>query len=268
MELCKNECGYFPGTESEVDFRFLPEIGEVREFFPEDKVEIDDAELQKMLFSFFSRLGFRRAGNLIYNNFCPKCKKCRPIRIPTADFSPTKGQRRIFRMNGDITTKITRNPDELITEEKIDLYRKYSLKHNEKMHTREKAVEELLYWNGMDFIGRSPHYSGTANIDYYLGGKLVACSVIDELDDGFSSVYFYYDTSPQTMKRSLGTFSVIFEINMLKNLGSEYYYLGYYIAGHKNMDYKANFRPYELMSENGKWETEQTENGKLRTESE
>nr|MCR5606589.1 hypothetical protein [Treponema sp.] len=62
----------------------------------------------------------------------------------------------------------------------------------------------------------------------------------------------YYDISPEMMKRGLGTWSILKEIDMCAKKGIDYYYLGYWIKGHKAMDYKANFKPFEILKDD-KW---------------
>ena len=114
----------------------------------------------------------------------------------------------------------------------------------EKTISREDAFSDLVAFSGCGDKNKS--YSGTKNFDYYLDGKLVAVSVLDFALASISSNYFYYDISPQILKRSPGTFSIINEILWAKEHDYDYYYLGYWIKGHPKMNYKANFFPHEL----------------------
>ena len=248
MDLYEDVCGYFPELKSSVDLQLFPSIERIRDLYDDVPGYITNEQLQQDLFTKFTQMGYRRAGEYIYKNVCPQCLRCQSIRIPVKEFLPSKSQRKVLRINQDIEVVPCMKADDFITEEKIELYRRYSLKHNSEMFSREKAIEELLYWHGLDIISNEVNYKSTVNLEYYLNDTLVAVSVIDELEDGFSSVYFYYDTSDEIMKRSLGTYSVLWEIKQLQMLGAEYYYLGYYIKGHKAMEYKANFKPYELLS--------------------
>ena len=72
-----------------------------------------------------------------------------------------------------------------------------------------------------------------------MDGKLIAISVLDFLPSGLSSVYFIWD--PDYAHLSLGTLLGIREIQMCKELGLGYYYLGYYIEDCAKMRYKGKF---------------------------
>ena len=66
-----------------------------------------------------------------------------------------------------------------------------------------------------------------------------------------SSVYFYYD--PDEARRGLGTFGALHEIESAAREGIPYYYLGYWVAGCGAMEYKAGFRPNEVLCGDGVW---------------
>ena len=51
---------------------------------------------------------------------------------------------------------------------------------------------------------------GCYHMKYYFKGKLIGVGVVDMVDDGLSSVYFFYD--PKYKENRLGVFSSIIEI--------------------------------------------------------
>ena len=77
----------------------------------------------------------------------------------------------------------------------------------------------------------------------------VCCS--SDCRNSLSSVYFYYD--PDSSRRGLGTFGVLYEIETAAGLGIPYYYLGYWVAGCRTMQYKSDFRPAEVLDPDGAW---------------
>ena len=92
----------------------------------------------------------------------------------------------------------------------------------------------------------------TALVEYRdVTGELICCIMVDVQIDGLSAVYSFFD--PQASARSLGTFMILDMIEMTKELGKDYLYLGYYIAQSRKMAYKARFAPSEIYR-NGVWE--------------
>jgi hypothetical protein len=86
---------------------------------------------------------------------------------------------------------------------------------------------------------------GSFHIDYFLGGVLIAVSVVDVLPRGLSSVYAFYD--PQLRALELGKVTALFEIEFARRARLNFYYLGLYIQRCPKMRYKADFSPAELL---------------------
>jgi leucyl-tRNA---protein transferase len=80
-------------------------------------------------------------------------------------------------------------------------------------------------------------------------GDLIAVSLTDEMSDGLSMVYSFYE--PEQQDRSLGTFMILDHIRRAKAMGLPYLYLGYWVEGSKKMAYKARFRPQERLLAHG-----------------
>jgi arginyl-tRNA--protein-N-Asp/Glu arginylyltransferase len=82
-------------------------------------------------------------------------------------------------------------------------------------------------------------------IEFRDDGQLVMVTIIDELKNGLSAVYTFYDCN--NTKYSLGTFSILWLLNYCLNKKIPYLYLGYWIKQSLKMAYKINFKPYELL---------------------
>ena len=54
-----------------------------------------DHQIDKDLFSTLSRSGFRRSGEMLYSPKCPNCSACVSVRIPSTEFKPSRGQKRV-----------------------------------------------------------------------------------------------------------------------------------------------------------------------------
>lgn len=184
--------------------------------------------------------GFRRAGRVIYQPICTGCRACLPIRIPVSRFKPDKSQRRIWRRNQDLLVTIAAPA---ITPQKYRLYRKYqTIWHASATDEGWEEFEAFLYQspvNSLEFEYRDP------------AGRLLAVGICDVCSRSLSSVYFYFD--PDEARRSLGTFGALYEIEHARSLGILCYYLGFFVRGCGSMEYKANFRPNELLCPDGTW---------------
>ena len=98
-----------------------------------------------------------------------------------------------------------------------------------------------------DFIGNLREYSRIVEIR--CGDELIAAGVVDILEDGLSAIYTYYSTEPQHKKRSLGTFTILSEIMLAREMDLSYLYLGYWIKDSPKMAYKSNYRPLEILKD-------------------
>lgn len=190
----------------------------------------------------FMDAGFRRSGKLLYQPVCRACRSCVPIRVPVATFRPNKAQRRSRRRNEDLAVKIG-EPE--ATDEKFDLYRRYvTVRHARPPQEKEgrESFERFLYDSPVDTIEFA--YREAA-------GRLLAIGLCDISNESLSSVYFYFE--PDEVKRGLGTFGAVYELETAGRLGLPYYYLGYWVEGCGAMHYKADFRPAEILHPDGVW---------------
>lgn len=195
------------------------------------------------VFRRLSRAGFRRSHHIVYRPACPGCGACVPVRVPVDRFRTTKGWRRIRRANRDL---VVRDTGLTISDEQYHLFRRYVLtRHNDgdmAMMTRRDYTAMVL----------------TSPVDTRVfefrdaGGGLVAACLTDELGDGFSAVYSYFD--PDLPQRSLGSYVVLWLIDEARRRGLPHVYLGFWIEQSPKMSYKSRFRPLEAFGPDG-WAT-------------
>ena len=79
--------------------------------------------------------------------------------------------------------------------------------------------------------------------------RLIAAALTDRLEDGLSMVYSFFE--PDLNARSLGTYLILDHIELARELGLPYVYLGYWIEGSAKMAYKARFKPLEALTREG-----------------
>ena len=192
------------------------------------------------LYSDLVRSGFRRSGIFTYRPWCDNCNACVPVRIPVQQFIANRSQNRALHQHGNLQA---RERPLIFDEEHYQLYIRYQFARHAG--------------GGMDQDGRDQfsHFLLQSQVDTRLvefreDGKLRMISIIDCLNDGLSSVYTYFD--PDLPKTSFGTYAILWQIQVCKQLKRPYVYLGYWIRDSHKMNYKQRFRPLEGRVE-GQW---------------
>lgn len=183
--------------------------------------------------------GFRRAGGHIYRPACPRCRACVPARVDVAKFQPNRSMRRTIARNRDLEVAIE---DARYSDECFALYRRY--------------LEARHYGGGMDDAAAedftrfltSP-WSPTRFVTFRARGRLLAVAVTDFSALGLSAVYTFFE--PDEQARGLGTHAILTQIEIARERGLPHLYLGYWIATHPKMGYKAAFRPLETLRSDG-----------------
>lgn len=187
----------------------------------------------KSLYSALVTNGFRRSGEHLYKPYCSKCSECIPVRIPVNKFTMRRHQKRNWLGNQDLLVKqLTAE----FNEEHFQLYRHYlSLRHP------DGGMDNPTEDNYQEFLWSS--WSDTILYEFRLGHKLAAVAVVDQLKDGYSAVYTFYD--PQFQNRGLGKYTILYQIEQTKQAELSWLYLGYWIASCNKMKYKIEYQPIE-----------------------
>ena len=193
------------------------------------------------VYSELVRLGFRRSGAFTYRPYCDHCRACVPVRVPVASFVPNRAQKRAWRMHSSL---VARRRELVYDPEHYALYLRYQ-RHRHPgggmdQDSREQYQHFLLHSN-----------VSTDLFEFRLAGELSMVSLVDQLVDGLSSVYTFFE--PDVGGASFGTFNILWQIERCKALGLPYLYLGYWIEESRKMAYKATFRPIEGLV-GGRWQ--------------
>lgn len=186
--------------------------------------------------------GFRRAGDHVYRPHCESCQACVPCRVPVARFAANRSQRRCRADNRDLV--IHAMPPGC-TEERLQLYRSYL-----RARHPDGGMDQADGEDFQSFLGSG--WSDTVFLEMRRKGQLVGVAVTDLAGAAASAVYNFFD--PQLAQRSLGTMAILAQIDLARHLERDHLYLGYWIADHPKMAYKARFRPLEILGRDG-WQT-------------
>ncbi|PLX50162.1 MAG: arginyltransferase [Desulfobulbaceae bacterium] len=192
--------------------------------------------VDELLMTAFIEAGFRRNGNSIYTMACPACGECRPIRLPVKEFKANRSQRRIIKKNQDITISTT---PFAVTYEKINLLNTFFA---HRFSGRDNTAESYY---GTFFANT---ITETFEVEYRLGKELVGVAVVDIGNSWLNAVYFFFDS--RRSHRHLGIFNILNMIDLCRRHDIDYLYLGYLIEPLSSMNYKAQFRPHQLLVNN------------------
>lgn len=185
--------------------------------------------------------GFRRSQTIAYRPACDKCSACRSVRIDVEGFAPSRNLRRIINRNAVLTSDVL-SPD--TSREQYDLLRRYLDARHENGGMAQMTV--------LDYMAMVEETSVKTNlVEYRDGDRLVACLLVDELRDGLSLVYSFFD--PDMAADSLGSYIILDQIARAKSLKLPHVYLGYLIEDCSKMSYKKRFKPLQILGEQG-WE--------------
>ncbi len=183
--------------------------------------------------------GYRRAGGHVYHPHCRRCHACVPARVAVERFRPDRSQRRCMRRNADLVLALE---PAAYTDECFELYRRYLDSRHAGGGMDNPAHEDFTRFL---YTAWSPTRFVTLRKD----GRLLAVAVTDFASSGLSAVYTFFE--PEASERGLGTFAILSQIELARERGLPHVYLGYWIDAHPKMDYKARFRPLELLGPDG-----------------
>jgi len=209
--------------------------------FVERKVitELAGADPQA-LYNDLSRAGFRRSHQLAYRPACPACNACVPVRVAVADFLPGRSIKRLATINADLSVETVAAQGSV---EQFRLFARY-----QRARHAESDMANMGFSDYRAMIEDSPVSTRLVTLRDRKG-QLIGVCLTDDLDDGSSAVYSFYD--PDQPKRSLGTWMVVALIQRAQAMGRPYVYLGYWIAGSRKMAYKTRFQPLQALGGNG-----------------
>lgn len=213
------ECAYLPDKKVRMYYKYVLQ----------SSVEFNTAVVQR---------GWRRFGRYYFHPICEGCDACKSLRIDVERFTPSRSQRKAQNRNKD-TRIVIQKPT--MSQMHIDLYNKYHDFKSAKDGWKQKGISYREYQE--NFVEGA--YDFGKEVLYIRDDKLIGVDLIDVIEDGISAIYFYYD--PEYSRYSLGTYSLLYQIELAKILGLKWIYLGYWVDGCKAFAYKPSFKPQQIL---------------------
>jgi arginine-tRNA-protein transferase len=217
-----DKCSYLPDKEQTTHYKVIEECSR--------------AYCQELI-----ERGYRRFGKMYFRPVCFSCDECKSIKIDIENFEFSSSQRRVIRKASNIKSYI-QQPS--MSKSHLELFEKYHLFMKEKKGWSHTASTAQSYYSS--FV--DGHNDFGYEILYYMDDKLIGVDLIDILEDGISSIYFYYD--PDYAQYSLGKLSLYNQIIFAKQNQKKWIYLGYYVKDCPSLSYKSHYKPYVTL--NGK----------------
>lgn len=160
-----------------------------------------------------------------------------PLRICLDDFELSKSQRQVLRRCNEL---ITKRSAIRFSKQKFKLFDL----HVQRLQERQPA-SLASFLNS--FSAQVPVKGQEFRV--YSNKSLIACSFFHLGQAAVSGTYCIFD--PAFGQYSLGTYTMLLELLLAKELGKKYYYHGYAYNVPSQFDYKMNFHALESMD----WET-------------
>ncbi|WP_437185204.1 arginyltransferase [Planctomicrobium sp. SH668] len=207
-------------------------------------------ELTPFQLEYLLERGWRRFGIDVFRPACANCMQCIPIRVDVNAFQPSKSQRRTLKKNGAISVQLQ---PASVTLEHVSLYNSWHAQMATEKNWPAQTVSPQTYAQGF-LTGEFPTLH---DILYFEEDELVGVGLVDRLPNSLSSVYFYH--APRWRDHNPGTFSLMCEIEIARQLKLKFVYLGYWINECTSMAYKSRFHPHEVLltrpkdEENASW---------------
>lgn len=186
-------------------------------------------------------LGRRRSGTYLYYTACPSCSACEPTRLRIEEFKLSKSMRRVLHRGDQVLKTVLSTPAE--DELRLKLFNRHRM-HRDLATSKEAYSREDFH----GFLVDSCCFS--KELSYWIGEKLVACSIIDWGQCAISAVYSYFD--PDFSDLSLGTYSILKQFQLAKEFQKTFLYLGMFVESNQHLRYKGRFAPQERFIQ-GQW---------------
>lgn len=177
--------------------------------------------------------GYRRAGSLYYKTQCPACSACEPLRLDVQRFQLSRSFRRIVQRTSQLRFELG-EPE--ADERRVELFNLHR-----RVRKLSRSESDLSLYEYQSFLMNAPNPSLELRI--WQAEELVSVAITDIGQNCLSAVYCYFN--PDLAELSLGTLSILKQIEFAQANSLQWLYLGFYVAANQHLCYKARFKPHQ-----------------------
>jgi leucyl-tRNA---protein transferase len=179
--------------------------------------------------------GYRRSGAYYYNTQCPKCSACEPLRLDVERFQLSRSYRRVLARASELRFVLSEPKSD---ERRVELFNLH--RHGRQLARDDMEVDQYDY---KSFLMCSPNPS--IELSIWKDDLLISVAITDIGEICLSAVYCCFD--PSFSEFSLGTLSILKQIELAKSQGFKWLYLGLYVQSNQHLSYKARFKPHQRL---------------------
>lgn len=185
--------------------------------------------------------GYRRTGAFFYNTQCPNCSACEPLRLDVEKFQESRSYRRVLQRASTLRFEFAEPRADQRRVELFNLHR-----HGRQLSRNDSDVTVQDY-KAFLMCAANP----SLELSVWQDDLLLSVAITDIGRDCMSAVYCCFD--PAYSDFSLGTLSILKQIEIARAQKMKWLYLGLYVAANQHLSYKARFKPHQRRI-NGQWQ--------------
>lgn len=195
--------------------------------------------------------GIRRSGVFLYHTDCANCNACEPTRVDVTTFQWRTSFRRVLNRGDRELRMCVCSPG--LDQQRVGLFNQHRTQRGlgQGFDSADQEYQPTDYQpTDYENFLVDTCCPQTIELSFWLNEELIGVSIIDCGADSLSAVYTYF--SPLYSKYSIGTFSILKQIEFAQKSNRKYVYLGLFVQQNQHLNYKARFTPQERLIQ-GHW---------------
>jgi leucyl-tRNA---protein transferase len=183
--------------------------------------------------------GWRHFGEHYFKHACVDCNACAGLRINPQEFTPSRSHKRNLIHNSDLMVHF--EPSNPPDAERLKLINQFQQGRTQKVGWKMQHYSAEDYAQSFMSFDEFSYEMHVIHPQY----GLIAISICDITSKSYNAIYTFYN--PEFSDRALGIFCILKALELAKSRNLEWVYLGQYNAQCPSLEYKAQFKPHQIM---------------------